>query len=174
MRVFYPPEKFPPNAFGVLPGQPIVFLAGSIEQGLAERWQDQVVEGVKDLRGTILNPRRPDWDSTWPNDSTCPAFRGQVEWELEGLTRAQLVVMYLQPGTQSPISLLELGLLASRTELPDLVVCCPPGYWRRGNVQIVCERYGIRQVSTLTDIVQEVRNLCGRCLADLQQPDAVG
>ncbi|MEM2159444.1 MAG: nucleoside 2-deoxyribosyltransferase domain-containing protein [Candidatus Nitrosotenuis sp.] len=39
-------------------------------------------------------------------------FRAQVEWELAGLERADLILMYLQLDTLSPISPLELGLFA--------------------------------------------------------------
>jgi hypothetical protein len=47
--------------------------------------------------------------------------------------------MYFSPKTQSPISLLELGKFAGRK---DMVVCCPKGFWRKGNVDIVCTRTG--------------------------------
>jgi hypothetical protein len=36
------------------------------------------------------------------------------------------------------------------------IVCCPEGYWRRGNVQIVCERYGIKFVDNIDDFVQYI------------------
>ena len=41
-----------------------------------------------------------------------PEFRRQVEWELGALESADVIVMYFAPGTQSPISLLEMGLHA--------------------------------------------------------------
>jgi hypothetical protein len=34
---------------------------------------------------------------------------------------------------------------------PDVVVCCPQGYHRKGNVDIFCKRYGIHQEPTLED-----------------------
>ena len=57
------------------------------------------------------------------------------------------------PGTKSPITLLELGLHAGKNP-QKLVVCCPDGYWRKGNVDIVCRRCGVRQVPTLDDLVR--------------------
>lgn len=33
-----------------------------------------------------------------------------------------------------------------------LVVCCPEGFWRRGNVQVVCGRYGVKLVETLDEL----------------------
>jgi hypothetical protein len=50
------------------------------------------------------------------------------------------VFIYLDPNTKSPISLLELGLVAERD---TAVVCCPDGFWRKGNIEIVCERENI-------------------------------
>jgi hypothetical protein len=38
-----------------------------------------------------------------------------------------------------------------------LVVCCPEGYWRRGNVEVVCHRYGVQLLPILDDLVAEVR-----------------
>lgn len=82
------------------------------------------------------------------------------------------MALFLQPGTLSPISLLELGLLAGEMgvrregkgekDKGKLVVCCPEGYWRRGNVQVVCERYGVVLVETLEEMQAEcVKRLRG-------------
>jgi hypothetical protein len=49
--------------------------------------------------------------------------------------------------------LLELGLFARSGKM---VVCCPGGYWRRGNVQIVCKRFGILLVDTLEELKNAV------------------
>jgi hypothetical protein len=39
-------------------------------------------------------------------------FSQQVRWELNALDKADYIIMYLDPNTISPISLLELGLLS--------------------------------------------------------------
>jgi hypothetical protein len=62
--------------------------------------------------------------------------------------------MYFAPDTKSPITLLELGL-ASRSG--RLVVCCPAGFWRRGNVEVVCARHGVRVVDDLSKLAAAVR-----------------
>jgi len=36
-------------------------------------------------------------------DALWPQFRGQVEWELEGLERASVVAMYFAPATRARI-----------------------------------------------------------------------
>ena len=119
-----------------------VFLAGSIEMGAAENQQQKVENYFTDhsIPMIILNPRRDDWNSSWVQEHENPQFFQQVNWELNALDSADLILMYFSPGTYSPISLLELGLYAKSE---NLVVCCPPGFWRKGNVDIVCARFGI-------------------------------
>jgi hypothetical protein len=124
----------------------MIFLAGSIEMGKAENWQTRVVEALKDYDVTILNPRRADWDNSWKQTIDDPQFNQQVTWELQALEDATEILMYFDPATKSPISLLELGLFAHTGKL---IVCCPEGFWRKGNVDIVCKRYGIFQVPSL-------------------------
>jgi len=117
-----------------------IFLAGSIEQGAAVDWQRQVAAEFSELNIVVLNPRRDDWDPTWKQSPDNPNFRGQVEWELDGLIEhADLVFMVFDPTTRSVITLLELGLLLGM--LKPVIVVCPEAYWRYGNVAITCERY---------------------------------
>jgi hypothetical protein len=56
--------------------------------------------------------------------------------------------MYLDPNTKSPISLLELGLHATSKKL---YVVCPDGFWRKGNVEMVCSVYDIPLFNTLEE-----------------------
>ena len=132
-----------------------IFLAGSIEMGTAEDWQTQVAQSLTNTNLTLLNPRRDRWDPTWKQSITNPQFRTQVEWELDAQTQATMIVMYFAPSTQSPITLLELGLFANSGKL---TVCCPDGFWRQGNVEIVCQRYQIPMVATLDDLTQAIHN----------------
>lgn len=132
-----------------------VFLAGSIEMGAAVNWQEKVTNALKDANVTILNPRRDDWDSSWVQSITNPQFREQVDWELGAMEKANLIVMHFEPETKSPITLLELGLWAQSPK-DKLVVHCPEGFWRKGNVDIVCDRYGVKQVKTIEELVDAV------------------
>lgn len=147
-------EIKPPHAFDDHTYRPSVFLAGSIEMGTAVDWQAEVTrqfaESGKDI--LVLNPRRDNWDSSWDQAIDNPVFRQQVDWELNALHAAHYIIFYFAPGTKSPITLLELGLHAGLRPA-KLIVCCPEGFWRKGNVDIVCAHYGIRQVATIDDIV---------------------
>jgi len=142
--------------------QPSVFLAGSIEQGSADDWQSLIVSALRNADITILNPRREAWDASWPQDIEFAPFREQVEWELEAQERAHLIAFYFSPTTRSPITLLELGLAAGRRRS---VVCCPKGFWRKGNVDLVCERYGIARVATLSELAEYILNFRGTLTA---------
>ena len=120
--------------------RPSIFLAGSIEMGQAEDWQTRLTTALADLPIWIFNPRRPAFDVNLRQSKDEPAFRQQVEWELDHLSKAKVIALYFAPGTKSPISLLELGLHAHAGKI---ICCCPEGFWRKGNVDIVCERWGI-------------------------------
>ena len=117
-----------------------VFLAGSIEMGKAENWQEEATNTFNLSGWDVLNPRRDDWDSSWAQDFENPQFYQQVNCELNALEHADLIIMYFDPNTKSPISLLELGLFARSNKLK---VICPEGFWRKGNVDIVCNYYNI-------------------------------
>src|SRR5437764_230368 len=135
-------------------GAATVFLAGSIEMGTAEDWQRQVEDALDDLPALILNPRREEWDPSWVQSIGNPLFREQVEWELEAQELARVIGMYFAPATKAPVTLLELGLFARSGKL---LVCCPEGFWRKGNVEVVCARYGVPLVGELAVFVRLLR-----------------
>lgn len=143
----------PPKPINPYHGTIRIFLGGSIEMGVAEDWQTNLIDEVSkhfDLPEiTFLNPRRESWDSSWEQSIENPQFYQQVNWELNGLEQSDFIVMYLLPGTKSPISLLELGLYASSGKM---LVCCPEGFWRKGNVDIVCENYNIKEFDNIKDL----------------------
>ncbi len=148
MKVIKPPQKLKINGKSV-------FLAGSIEMGKAENWQEKVERLLKDSNWTALNPRRDDWDSSWKQGIEHKQFREQVEWELLAQEKADVILMYFDITTKSPISLLELGLFASSGKM---IVVCPEGFYRKGNVDITCKRYGVKQADTIEEAVKEILN----------------
>ena len=135
--------------------EPTVFLAGSIEMGAAEDWQKKVEKALARLPVVIFNPRRDDWDSSWEQSITNPEFNHQVNWEMDHLEDADFVFFYFAPDTKSPISLLELGL-QSGSGYRRLVICCPDGFWRKGNVDIVCKREGWEVFTDLDEAIDEL------------------
>ena len=144
MKVIKPPSRLEKP-------QKSIFLAGSIEQDKAINWQNYIIENLKISNITILNPRRDNWDSNWKQIKQNKIFHEQVSWELEALELSDLIIMYFDPTTKSPISLLEFGLYAQSHKL---IVCCPEGFWRKGNVDIVCERYSIPQKKNIDELIE--------------------
>jgi hypothetical protein len=144
-----------PNEYAV-DDEPTIFLAGSIEMGAAERWQDRVIRTLADLDVLILNPRRDDFDPKASQEADDPYFNQQVNWELDGLEAADFILFYFDPKTKSPITLMELGLHVNSYDT-TVIVCCPPGFYRRGNVEIVCQRAGITMVDTFDEMIDELR-----------------
>lgn len=135
-----------------------VFMAGSIEMGVAVDWQTHVGNVLSAMPevGHVYNPRRADFDSTQEQKISNDYFYGQVNWEADGFEKSPVVFFYFDPDTQSPITLLELGFILGRNKLVNdsfpvmkglnqsIVVYCPNGFWRQGNVEIMCYRNGVQ------------------------------
>jgi len=151
MRTIFAPEELKVNT-----DEKTIFLAGSIEMGKAEDWQAELAEKLKSYSDLVLfNPRRKDFDPKAKQVKDDPYFRGQVTWELKALEKADIIYMYLDPNTKSPISLLELGKYCDSGKL---IVCCPEGFYRKGNVDITCEMYGSPVFENKEDMFTELLN----------------
>ena len=148
MQVFKPPSepKYNRRSYSI-------FLAGSIEMGKAEDWQTKVQNALADEEVVIFNPRRDDWDSSWKQTIEDKQFHTQVKWEHDHLEAADMIFLYFDPKTKSPISLMELGLFADKK---DLIVVCPDGFWRKGNVEFICKEYDQPLFNTLDSGIKEM------------------
>lgn len=119
-----------------------IFCAGSINMDKSIDWQSQLINDLSDFKNlSIYNPRRNAWDSSWSQDFTSPQFNQQVNWELTNLENANVIYFYFDKIGMSPISLLELGLFINSGK--KIIVFCDTEYVRKGNVEIVCEKYNI-------------------------------
>jgi hypothetical protein len=131
-----------------------LFLSGSIDMGIAQTWRSGLVDILYDLPIVIANPRRDDWDSTWVQSINCKPFREQVFWELNAMERAKVIAVYFTPDSKAPITLLELGLFAHSGRV---MVCCPSGFYRKGNIEIVSYKYGIPFYPSLDGLVKGIK-----------------
>lgn len=154
MNILTPPQRV------MVENEVVVFLAGSIEMGAAKEWQQQAIDLFHSIipeeqrsNYIFLNPRRPDWDSSWKQVYEDPQFYQQVTWELKGLKKADYVIVYFDPATKSPISLLELGAFHEKA-----IVVCADGFWRKGNVDIFCEEFNVKQAPDLQSAVEFICN----------------
>ena len=136
--------------------RPSVFLAGSIENGKAEDWQAEFVEQFKDQEGTIINPRRADWDPAM-SAYRHPELIRQIQWEMRSLAHVDVIFMYFAPGTVSPISLLEQGWFGYTRGPARMVTVCPPEFFRATNVEVFCKEVGIPVYPTFEAGVEELK-----------------
>jgi len=151
--VAYPPSRTTHTS-------PSIFLAGTIDMGNSIDWQQHSINTIEsfDIEGklTIYNPRRADWDSSWIQEITDPQFNEQVNWELDMLEQADIILLYFQKDSSSPISMLELGLFAKHKKI---LVCCEQGFWRKGNIDIVCQRNGINMYTALDEMLIDLKEI---------------
>jgi hypothetical protein len=129
----------------------VIFLAGSIENGKAEDWQEKLSKVLDRFDNIIvLNPRRKHWDPELDGKK----LRFQIVWEQEGIDKSDLVVFYFDPTTHSPISLLELGQCLGTHK--HVVVYCPPIFFRYTNVEVTCGRYNVKPHADYNTFVAEI------------------
>ncbi|SHL78627.1 nucleoside 2-deoxyribosyltransferase domain-containing protein [Flavobacterium chilense] len=146
-RIYKAPEEIPLQI-----DAKTIFLAGSIEMDKAVDWQKHCEELLQD-KFIVFNPRRNEWDSSWSQSIENPNFKEQVSWELNALEKADIIIMYFAANTMSPISLLEFGLYAQSKKMKVVV---EEDFWRKGNIDIVCERYEVEQFKTLEELIQNL------------------
>ena len=153
VSVIYPPNRVTHPTYSI-------FLAGTIDMGKSTDWQQHSINTIESFdiatELTIYNPRRSDWDSSWKQEITDPQFNEQVNWELDMLEQADIILLYFQKDSLSPISMLELGLFSKHKKM---FVCCEEGFWRKGNIDIVCQRNGISTYTELDKMLIDLKEI---------------
>lgn len=152
MNIIKPPNQLP----HVKMLNKSLFLAGSIDMGVAVDWQKTVQNELQDLEGTIFNPRRDTWDPTWEQSLKNPKFVEQVNWEMDALNMAETIMVYFDPNTKSPITFFELGY---NIKSGRVILCCPDGFWRKGNIEVYAQRQRMKVHNTLNEMIDFYRGL---------------
>ncbi len=148
MKVFTPPTLIPIDRYKLT-----IFLGGTIDMGISVNWQDHFISKYDRTPFVVYNPRRSNWDANWKQHYENPQFFQQVSWELDAMEKAKVIIINFLPTSKSPISLLELGLFAKSGKV---YVCCPDEYYRSGNINIVCSRFGIPLFKDMDELMQVV------------------
>ena len=134
-----------------------VFLAGTIDMGNSIDWQQKFIDkaNTEEALGNVIvfNPRRTSWDNSWTQTIENEQFSEQVNWELDAMESVDVILLFIEGNSKSPISMMELGLFADSGKL---MVCCEEGFWRKGNIDIVCQRKGIDQYKTFDELITAV------------------
>lgn len=141
-----------PNSYAHLPASDWrIFLAGAIDMGAAVDWQAWVIEQLLTVDGlTVLNPRRANF--------TPDTLDEQIRWELEALEAVDTIFMWFPKDAKAPISFFEAGLYwRSRKFLIGAEI----GFYRRRNLEITGERYGVNIHSSLETMVHSLLDTVG-------------
>ena len=112
-----------------------VYLAGSTK---GDNWQGRFVREMSGLNVDVFNPRNNVVD-------------GQYGWEIDHLNIATVIALYFDPKDPSPSGLLTLGMFAKTDRL---IVCCPKIFYKKGDVDIICEREDIHTIETLDLLIE--------------------
>ncbi len=138
-----------------------VYVAGSIVVDESKKcwiysFIDKLGQHFQNKNLFVFHPMQKDWDSDWGITKADPKFRKQFEWELEAQELADIIVMHFEHDALAPISLMEFGLNVRPIAIgySRLIVHCPEGFWKKGNVDIVCAKYGIKQAKTFDNLVK--------------------
>lgn len=124
------PERLPQLKAGTWSA----FLAGAIDMGAAIDWQAWVIKQLAHRSEMILfNPRRavpftPDMQDE------------QIVWELDALELADTIFMWFPKDAKAPISFFESGLYWHSGKL---IIGAEIGFYRRRNLEITGNRYGV-------------------------------
>lgn len=141
-----------------------IFLGGSTEMDVAENWQERISNDLSKYSDQllVLNPCRDDWDESWTQDPTPgTSFHEQVKWETEAQEGwSDLIVYHFSPDNKSPTTLLNLGRYGS-LDPHNVIVCCPPEFWRYGAVYMFCKEHKIAFTETYEDMMAWIENRLG-------------
>ncbi len=128
-----------------------IFLAGTIDNGKSINWQLEMEDILKDYNVTLLNPRRDNWN---PNSSRAEMAK-QINWEMDNLDKCDVIFMNILEESLSPITLLELGLYANSGKM---IVSCHEEFWRKINVDVVCDRFNIPRYDNFDDAITKLKS----------------
>ena len=79
-------------------------------------------------------------------------------FEIFYLKRRHYILIYnILPDSKSPITLLEIGLFARSGK--SVFVCCPSGFYRKGNIDVICARYSIPLYEDFDQLINDVKEI---------------
>ncbi len=132
--------------------------------GTAIDWQTQLKTALADKQVTIYNPRRDQWDATWVQSASEPMFNGQVNWEVDHIDEADIVFFFIDPATKSIVTFGEFYYILGQLKAGkhrDVIIVCPQGYWRRGNLEVMCNRFSLKLHETLEEGIEVLKGFIG-------------
>lgn len=123
-----------------------IFLAGAIDMGAAVDWQKVAIESLSPFRAAICNPRRAV-------PFTPDMLDEQIAWELDAMAQVDTVLMWFPKDSKAPVAMLETGFLLPTGKL---VLGAEDGFYRRRNLELTAQRFGVACHATLEDTLAAV------------------
>jgi len=135
-----------------------IFLAGpSSRDASVLSWRPEALDILEDLgfSGTVFVPEDND------KASRLYTYDDQIEWELEALHSATVVVFWVPRNGDLPgfTTNIEFGMFATR---PNVVLGCPPNAEKVKYLKSIANLYGIPVFSTLRNTLKEAISLTRR------------
>jgi len=135
-----------------------LYLGGSIDKKYGSPWHRNIISFISSKLGresklTIYNPKREEWDKDWPADSK--VIDEQALWELKAMEHADLIFMFFESSCSSSVGMMQLGLNAKEGKL---VVVCERHFWKKRDVDVICETYGVPRYDSIAVGIGEVRD----------------
>lgn len=166
VQIIFPPER---PIFTIASSNPVkefyskyltIFLGGTIEMGNSYNWQKDITENIKNVFGErddiyIFNPRRLDFDKDQEQSINNEYFNTQVNWELDYLDLCQIRIFNFEPNTLSPISIGEFTQYGL-TKPDSILLRCDDEYKRKGNIEIMSERFGIKNNGSFRELKKQL------------------
>lgn len=121
-----------------------IFLAGAIDMGAAVNWQQEVIASATYDYVVFLNPRRKE-------DFTPDMLDEQVLWELDMMQKADAILMWFPADSKAPVAMWEAGLHWMSGKLH---VGAEPGFYRRRNLELYAQWFGLTLYDNLTKLVE--------------------
>ena len=123
-----------------------VFIAGTISNGAASDWAKKVEEYFEKKNISLYNPRRDSWIGSFEQRKSNEVFNIQVNWEIDNIKDVDAIFFYFESNSVSPITIGELYYLCGMLECneeKDIIVYCPDDFNKKGNIEIMCDKYNI-------------------------------
>lgn len=125
---------------------PLVFLAGAIDMGEADNWQERVIIALEQIDDfVLLNPRRKVFTEETETE--------QINWELNALEMCNLIMMWFPKDADAPISLFETGLYLRSGKL---LLGVENGFFREKNLLITAQKYHVPVHHSLDQLIEIV------------------
>ena len=126
-----------------------LFLAGSMNNNSTNNWRNKIIK-ILGNSFNYLDPTNSNHDKLDKQQ-----MKTHVEWELNAMEMADIILLNFLPKALSPISLVELGMYVASKKL---IVVCPKEFYKSSYVNTLCEKYNTPIFLKMDDAINLIKN----------------